>query len=249
MRMMRCLTAHLLCAAVWAATAPLPAGGQQAATPNAPPAAGTPAAGAAASPPPSESPGSIPIPRQILTARRVFISNAGVQCAWFVGPDRAYRGFYRAMRQWGKYQLSSTPNAATLNFEISFACPAVGSDVTNGNSTGPQFLPRLKLVIRDIHTRIVLWSLIEPVRNALLQSNRDKNFNRAMGRLMARLERLDQQLPAAERRPVYRPRKDLGGIILLAATVAAGIILTLVAIHHMHQMQSQFPQPTQPPFP
>ncbi len=245
---MRILLAHVPCAVLWLSGNCPPAWAQAAAAPP------TPSAPSAAPPPAGPAPqarapgaaGSIPVPREILTARRAFISNGGVRCNWFVGPDRAYRLFYQAMRQWGRYRLARSPANATLAFEISFACPSGSADVIQGNSTETPYRPRLKLLIKDIATRVVLWSMAEPVRVALLQSNRDKNFRRAMDRLVARLQHLDRELPAAERRPVHRSHWASGRLALFLIGAAAFFILGIVELHRVRKLQSNFPQPAQP---
>lgn len=131
-----------------------------------------------------------PVPAEILTAKAAFISNAGADCnpAGAVGfsgdADRAYDEFYAAMKAWGRYHLTAAPGDADLAPEISFACPPSGSNSVrevNGNADSD---PRFRLAIVDIKTREVLWVLIEHVRPALLQGNRDKNFDDAMAKLV-----------------------------------------------------------------
>jgi len=43
---------------------------------------------------------------------------------------------------------------------------------------------QFRLVIRDVTTHQKLWGLTEHVPMAVLQSNRDKNFELALGRLL-----------------------------------------------------------------
>src|ERR1700685_2556880 len=131
-----------------------------------------------------------PVPSEIMTAKTAFISNAGAECnpAGAVGfsgdADRAYNEFYAAMKAWGRYGLTAAPGDADLALEISFACPPSGSNSVrevNGNADSD---PRFRLAIVDIKTREVLWVLIEHVKPALLQGNRDKNFDDAMAKLV-----------------------------------------------------------------
>src|ERR1700679_393553 len=71
---------------------------------------------------------SAPVPAQLVTAGKSFISNAGgdidpttKQLGDFVGlPIRPYNDFYAAMKSWRRYQIVSTPSDADLVFEISF---------------------------------------------------------------------------------------------------------------------------------
>src|SRR5882672_7410737 len=54
---------------------------------------------------------SAPIPAQILTGKKVFISNAGVELAYYTpfkdvtDADQPYIQFYTAMKNWGRYEL------------------------------------------------------------------------------------------------------------------------------------------------
>jgi hypothetical protein len=95
-----------------------------------------------------------PIPAQILSARRVFIGNAGgdewsynTALAGFGSADRGYNEFYDAMKAWGHYELVADPADADLIFEIRFS--AAEPD------------PRLELGIRDPGTHALLWALYE----------------------------------------------------------------------------------------
>jgi hypothetical protein len=131
-----------------------------------------------------------PVPAQINSAKSVFISNAGADCNpsgefGFSGDsDRAYDDFYAAMKTWGRYSLSAAPSDAELAFEISFACPASGPNADKQVTGTLAYDPQFRLAIVDIKTHVQLWVLIEHVRPALTQGNRDKNFDEAMSRLV-----------------------------------------------------------------
>jgi len=133
-----------------------------------------------------------PLPAQIYTARKVFVSNAGVdtQGEYSGGPERAYNELYAGLKGLGRYELVAAPADAELVFEISFATPIVGEDVSGG---GPGHAgvsnrtlkdPHFRLAILDLKTHVLLWTFIEHVQNALLQGNRDKNFDQAMAALV-----------------------------------------------------------------
>jgi hypothetical protein len=136
-----------------------------------------------------------PVPVAIVSARKVFISNAGAGCdpsssAYFKGgPDRPYNQFYAALKSWGRYELVPSPADAELALETSLTCPAGAASVSGGRG-GSTYDPQLRLVILDVKTRITLWGITEHVEMALLQSNRDKNFDRAMKRLVDDLKSL-----------------------------------------------------------
>jgi hypothetical protein len=130
------------------------------------------------------------VPPPIVSAKKVFVSNAGGGCdplgnAHFSGgPNRPYNQFSAAMKSWGRYELVAAPADADLAFEISFTCPVEGTNVVKGESASRTSDPQLRLVILDVKTRITLWGITEHVGMAILQSNRDKNFDRAMQQLV-----------------------------------------------------------------
>jgi hypothetical protein len=145
-----------------------------------------------------------PLPTQILTARKVFVSNAGGDTLgdYSGGPHRAYDQLYAAVKGWGRYELVAAPADAELVFEISFAIPLVGEHVTGGGSgqtpvsSRPLKDPQFRLCVRDLKTHVLLWTFIEHVQSALLQGNRDKNFDLAMAALVNDIRNVAGQ-PAA----------------------------------------------------
>jgi hypothetical protein len=133
------------------------------------------------------------VPALIVSAKKVFISNAGGGCSPFGnvvfsgGPNRPYNQFSAALKGWGRYELVAAPADADLAFEISFTCPSAGM---NGGSRPPTNDPQLRLVILDVKTHITLWGITEHVELAMMQGNRDKNFDRAMKKLTDDLKSL-----------------------------------------------------------
>ena len=139
-----------------------------------------------------KQPPSAPVPSQILAAKKVFVTNAGADAgaypvAAFSGkPERAYNNFYAAMKTWGHYQLVGAPSDADLLIEIQFILrwgPVLRGDTA---SLDAQF----RVVIRDPKTQAMLWAMTEQVESAVLQGNRDKNFDQALARLETNLEQL-----------------------------------------------------------
>ncbi|HZR27177.1 MAG TPA: hypothetical protein VFA71_00240 [Terriglobales bacterium] len=138
-------------------------------------------------PPPSAIVASqAPLPVQIQAAKKVFISNAGGELRdWFTGgPNRHYDQFYAAMKNWGRYELVTTPADADLIFEIR----ATGLYLSEAEE-----IPKFELAIYEPKTHVVLWALAERLDLALLKGHRDENFNRAMDRLMQRVKQLVEQ--------------------------------------------------------
>jgi hypothetical protein len=141
-----------------------------------------------------------PIPAQILTAKKVFVANGGGDesryetASYSGGPDRAYNEFYAAMKTWGRFELVAAPGDADLIFEIRLTIFQLQRErvlTDDGPATDSQF----RVVIRDAKTHETLWGLTEHARGAVLQGNRDKNFEEAMAAVVAELQRIAE--PAA----------------------------------------------------
>jgi hypothetical protein len=145
-----------------------------------------------------------PIPAQIPAAKKVFIANAGGEeptpdDPQFSGPsDRAYNQFYAAMKIWGRHELVGAPADADLCFEIRFSAPPAARSVFRGDTVGTaRFDPQLRLVIRDPKTNAIVWGFTEHASWAILKGNRDKNFDLAMDKIVADVQRLSTQPAAA----------------------------------------------------
>lgn len=137
-----------------------------------------------------------PIPAQIQTAQKVFIANAGGDESWNEGPwysgnsDRLYNEFYAAMKSWGHYELVATPADADLVIEIQ---EIIFQGQHEGGFESPQsgaYDTQFRLVIRDPKTQQILWGLTEHAQVAILQSNRDTNFEHALTAVVAEMKRI-----------------------------------------------------------
>jgi len=142
-----------------------------------------------------------PIPVQIVTARKVFIANGGGDESRYDdfytgGPDRAYNEFYASMKTWGRYELVAAPADADLVFEIRLT--VTDMQPTRGLAdASPASDSQFRIVIRDVKTHETLWALTEHVQLALLQSNRDKNFEQALVAVVAEVQRIAGPAAAA----------------------------------------------------
>jgi hypothetical protein len=142
-----------------------------------------------------------PIPVQILSAKKVFIANGGGDESYFDapqfsgGPNRAYNEFYAAMKAWGHHELVATPGDADLVFEIRLRTVQIQRAQGLGDNYDLAYDPQFRLVIRDGKTHETLWGLTEHAQVAVLQSNRDKNFERAMAGLIAEVKRIASPPP------------------------------------------------------
>ena len=136
-----------------------------------------------------------PIPAQILTAKKVFVANGGgdesrdESASYTGGPNRAYNEFYSAMQSWGRYELVASPADADLVLEIRLTVIQVQRErVMADDATA--YDPQLRLVIRDVKTHQTLWGRTEHVQAAVLQSNRDNNFQQALSAIVAEAKRI-----------------------------------------------------------
>ena len=78
------------------------------------------------------------------------------------------------MTQRGRYKLASDPGQADVVFEIGF---------TLGGSMPPA-RGHLRLAIRDPRNNVLRWGFAEYLQSAVPKSNRDKEFDKAMGALV-----------------------------------------------------------------
>jgi hypothetical protein len=143
-----------------------------------------------------------PIPTQIPAAKKVFIGNGGGDERWYDdpiftgGPERTYNEFYTAIKTAGMYDLVSTPSEADLVLEIRMFAPSMSDIATARDELFRQpYDPQFRLTIRDPKTNTVLWAFTEHVEWAILQGNRDKNFELALTRIVTDLQGLTGQAP------------------------------------------------------
>jgi hypothetical protein len=131
-----------------------------------------------------------PLPAQIISAKKVFIANAGHESnlgaySYSGGIDRTFNQFYSAMKSWGRFEFVTSPADCDLVFEIRFTNAVVG-----GSSVSPMIAPQFRLKILDPKMHIVLWAFTEHVEWARMQGNRDKNFDQSLGRIVADVKNL-----------------------------------------------------------
>lgn len=137
-----------------------------------------------------------PVPAQIFSAKKVFISNASGLGETPSGvADLTYNEFYAEIKNWGRYDIVSTPADSDLVFEIRFTSEIGATNVVNGTGGSAQdFLFRLSIL--DPKTRIVLWAFTEGVPQAANHAASRKKFDDAMTALVNNVKKLTSQ-PAA----------------------------------------------------
>jgi hypothetical protein len=127
-----------------------------------------------------------PVPAQIASAKRVFISNAGEESffhqtqdvTYSGGPNRAYNEVYAAMKAWGRFEMVSAPADADLVFDIGFT----------DKYEGGMFVSQFKLIFIDPKTHVALWTIYKYLEPAGMTKNREKNYQLAMTTLMEDLK-------------------------------------------------------------
>lgn len=126
-----------------------------------------------------------PLPAQIISAKKVFIANAGqesnpLQPRLSGGIDRTYNQFYSARKTWGRYEIVNSPADCDLVFEIRF-------------SSSPADESRFRLRTLDPKTRIALWAFTEQVKFGGLQGYHDKDIDQALGKVVDDVKNLVTQ--------------------------------------------------------
>jgi hypothetical protein len=130
-----------------------------------------------------------PIPTQILTAKKIFISNGGEEPG-SNAKGRAYDQFYAAMKKFGRYEIVGSPSESDVVFEI--RATVVHSENSPGNTVLNTYL---NLAILDPKTRIALWTKAENLCCGFILSD---SLNKGMKKIMRDVEDLaDQPIPQA----------------------------------------------------
>ncbi len=129
-------------------------------------------------------------PTQVLTGKRVFISNSESTADLIFGvPTLTYNVLYEHMKSWGQYELVAAPADADLIFTISF--------VISLNQ-------QLRLVVLDPKTHVVLWTFAEQVQPWARQATGRKNFDQTMSKLVDDIRK--QTTPSAATTDAPAPR-------------------------------------------
>ncbi len=137
-----------------------------------------------------------PIPSQILTAKKVFISNAVSEIdpkIWTGGAARPYNELYAAIKIWEQYEIVATPGNADIVLQISYANPVIevfDHCLGDCSRNSPQF----RLVLLDPKTSIDLWTITEKLQEVdKNHRSLDTNLVAAIGNLVADLKTLTVQ--------------------------------------------------------
>jgi hypothetical protein len=129
-----------------------------------------------------------PIPAQIMTAKKVFISNLGEESEYssqkrgYVsgGRNRFYNMFYASMKSWGRYEIVASPADADLVFELLFR------GVMGIRS-------QFRLTILDSKTHFALWAFTVYAEPASREATWRKNVDRALMEIVDDVKKLAAQ--------------------------------------------------------
>lgn len=129
-----------------------------------------------------------PVPPALMSARTIFVSNAGSDSGLFPqpftgDPDRPYTEFFQALRATGDFMLVADPAQADLVLELRLTAP-YGPSNPDKQYGASDPLPMFRLVIYDGKTHFVLWTITRSVDVAILQKTHDKNFDLALSDIL-----------------------------------------------------------------
>jgi hypothetical protein len=135
----------------------------------------------------ASDPAPAPIPAQIVTAKKAFISNLGEESDYnrqksgYVsgGRNRVYNMFYASMKSWGRYELVANPADADLVFELLFSI----------KESQPQF----KLTILDSKTHFALWAFTVYAEPANRETTWRKHADQALMEVVDDVRKLAAQ--------------------------------------------------------
>jgi len=148
------------------------------------------------SPPPKPAAPSVSATTRLLNAKTVFLKNV-------VGGDIPLEILNNAVVGWPRYTVVDALEKADLLIEISSPEPPKkkedggGTKVQSGaGGRDPRALPPptstypltdVKLVVRDAHTKAILWAASEPAKEAFRQAKTDENLVEATQKLVRKL--------------------------------------------------------------
>jgi hypothetical protein len=132
--------------------------------------------------PVSPSPASL-VPTQLLSARKAFLSNAGLDGSSIVAlntfakakNDIPYADFVSAMKSWGQYDCVAAPADSDVVFEF-----RVESALSSLIGSFASYSTYLSVVILDTKTHFVLWTVKVPL-------DVNKKFDQNVGTSVANL--------------------------------------------------------------
>jgi hypothetical protein len=142
-----------------------------------------------------------PIPRELVVAKTIFVSNAGSDSGLFPSPftgdpDRPYTEFYTALKATGNFTLLGNPLGADLVLELRLFAPNGPTD-PNKVAGASDPLPMFRLVVYDGKTHYILWAVTQSIAPVVGQKAHDKNFDTALTQVLNQFLKIAGKPPAA----------------------------------------------------
>ena len=178
-----------------------------------------------------------PVPPQIASAHKVFLSNSGADASFPVDTTQVYNDIYKALESWGRYKLVSSPSEADLIFQLrgisTLTTYSGGNDTiyTRNNST-------FQLTIVDSRSNVTLWTITSPLALAGSKQKRARWLSISETNLISRIKVVaGESLAPTETADLTTVPTTHGGraaLIIVGGTVvlAAGSYLLL---HHLYE--------------
>lgn len=156
-------------------------------------------------PPPKPAP-SVSATTRLLNAKTVFVRKVA-------GNDIVFEIVNNAVIGWPRYIVVDAPEKADLLIEVSSPEEPKkdkdgGTSVSGGsNGRDPRALPPstntysitdVKLIVRDAHTKAILWAGTEPAKEAFRQAKTEQNLEEATQKLVRKLHDRVEPPPAAQ---------------------------------------------------
>jgi hypothetical protein len=140
------------------------------------------------------TPPTAPVPAELLSAKKIFVSNAGADSGLFPhpfsgDPSRGYSELFSALHGLGQYELVSSPAQADLVLELSLAAPN-GPKEANKQYGSADPVPMFRLVVYDRPSHYVLWTFTDSIDIAFKQQTHDRNFDESISNLVAEFQAL-----------------------------------------------------------
>lgn len=183
-----------------------------------------------ATPPPGSA---VPV-QQIVSAHRVFLSNAGSDPNFPIDPTTSYNDVSAALQSWGRFQLVNSPEQADLIFQLHGVAPI--TDVTGGRGgvysvTSPAF----QLTFVDPKTNINLWTITSPVNLAGRGQTLERWTSLSIANLISRIKVLSNE-PLSDvetaNLTTVPPDHRLRTFLILGGVAAGAAVVGAVVIHH-----------------
>lgn len=129
-----------------------------------------------------------PTPASILSAKKLFVVNAGSDASFLGDENAIFAAFYQTLGTWGRFQLVHSPQEADLLMQLRGTAQTGHLSVSAGNGSSTAY-NGLEVTLTEPHTNTLLWSttsllrrenglyLTSHQRETHLLDNRDKGVS------------------------------------------------------------------------